>query len=30
VIVATHDEEVHRIADRRVRLLDGILTALLD
>jgi ABC-type lipoprotein export system ATPase subunit len=30
VIVATHDEEVHRIADRRVRLLDGVLTALLD
>jgi ABC-type lipoprotein export system ATPase subunit len=30
VIVATHDDEVHRIADRRVRLLDGVLTALLD
>lgn len=30
VIVATHDAEVHRIADRRVRLLDGVLTALLD
>jgi putative ABC transport system ATP-binding protein len=30
VIVATHDEEVHRIADRRMRLLDGVLTALLD
>ncbi|MEC3979347.1 ABC transporter ATP-binding protein [Amycolatopsis sp. H20-H5] len=30
VIVATHDDEVHRIADRRVRLRDGVLTALLD
>ncbi|MFD9890551.1 ABC transporter ATP-binding protein [Amycolatopsis sp. NPDC059027] len=30
VVVATHDDEVHRIADRRVRLLDGVLTALLD
>ncbi|MBE1576888.1 ABC transporter ATP-binding protein [Amycolatopsis roodepoortensis] len=26
VIVATHDDEVHRIADRRVRLLDGVLS----
>ncbi|RSM74484.1 ABC transporter ATP-binding protein [Amycolatopsis sp. WAC 01375] len=26
VIVATHDEDVHRIADRRVRLLDGVLS----
>jgi putative ABC transport system ATP-binding protein len=30
VIVATHDDELHRIADRRVRLLDGVLTALLN
>ncbi|WP_020673468.1 ABC transporter ATP-binding protein [Amycolatopsis nigrescens] len=30
VIIATHDADVHRIADRRVRLLDGVLTALLD
>jgi ABC-type lipoprotein export system ATPase subunit len=28
VIIATHDDAVHRIADRRVRLLDGVLTAL--
>ncbi|WAL69020.1 ATP-binding cassette domain-containing protein [Amycolatopsis cynarae] len=27
VIVATHDEEVHAIADRRVRLADGVLSA---
>ncbi|RSM56094.1 ABC transporter ATP-binding protein [Amycolatopsis sp. WAC 01376] len=26
VIVATHDDDVHRIADRRVRLLDGVLS----
>lgn len=27
VIVATHDDEVHAIADRRVRLTDGVLSA---
>ena len=30
VIAATHDDRVHEIADRRVRLLDGVLTAALD
>ncbi|OZM72940.1 ABC transporter ATP-binding protein [Amycolatopsis antarctica] len=28
VVVATHDEEVHRIADRRVRMADGLLAGI--